>query len=41
MAQQIYVNLPVKDLPRSVAFFTSLGFTFESKFTNVMPGRAA
>jgi predicted lactoylglutathione lyase len=34
MATQIFVNLPVKDLPRSVAFFTSLGFEFDPKFTN-------
>lgn len=34
MARQIYVNLPVKDLVRSKAFFTELGFGFEPKFTN-------
>jgi predicted lactoylglutathione lyase len=34
MAKQIFVNLPVKDLKRSVAFFTSLGFTFNPQFTN-------
>lgn len=34
MARQIFVNLPVKDLPRSVAFFTELGFIFDPKFTN-------
>jgi predicted lactoylglutathione lyase len=34
MATQIYVNLPVKDLERSIAFFTRLGFTFDPKFTN-------
>src|SRR5215217_5126688 len=34
MAKQIFVNLPVKDLQRSIAFFTSLGFTFDPKFTN-------
>ena len=28
MASQIFVNLPVKDLDRSIKFFTSLGFTF-------------
>jgi predicted lactoylglutathione lyase len=26
MARQIFVNLPVKDLQRSIAFFTRLGF---------------
>jgi predicted lactoylglutathione lyase len=34
MTRQIFVNLPVKDLPRSVAFFTALGFTFNPQFTN-------
>jgi hypothetical protein len=34
MAKQIFVNLPVKDLQRSVAFFSWLGFTFDPKFTD-------
>lgn len=34
MATQIFLNLPVKDLDRSVAFFTKLGYTFNPKFTN-------
>jgi predicted lactoylglutathione lyase len=34
IAKQIYVNLPVKDLQRSVDFFTKLGFTFNAEFTN-------
>lgn len=34
MATQIFVNLPVKDLPRSVAFFTRLGYSFDPRFTN-------
>ena len=34
MGTQIFVNLPVKDLKQSVAFFTSLGFKFEPKFTD-------
>lgn len=34
MATQIFVNLPVKDLQRSIAFFTALDFTFDLKFTN-------
>ncbi len=34
MATQIFVNLPVRDLPRSVEFFTRLGYTFEPKFTD-------
>lgn len=34
MATQIFVNLPVKDLNRSIEFFTKLGYTFNPKFTN-------
>lgn len=34
MAQQIYVNLPVKDLERSIAFFTALGYSFNPRFTD-------
>ena len=34
MATQIFVNLPVKSLERSVAFFTRLGYAFDSKFTD-------
>ncbi|MBC8033743.1 MAG: VOC family protein [Chitinophagaceae bacterium] len=34
MATQIFVNLAVKDLDRSVAFFTQLGYTFNPQFTN-------
>ncbi len=34
MATQMYVNLPVKDLDRSVTFFTALGFTFNPDFTD-------
>jgi predicted lactoylglutathione lyase len=34
VARQIFVNLPVKDLPRSVAFFTALGFSFNPQFTS-------
>lgn len=34
MATKIFVNLPVKDLNRSVAFFTKLGFTFNAQFTD-------
>ena len=32
-ARKVFVNLPVRDLDRSVAFFTELGFTFRSEFT--------
>lgn len=34
MLKQIYVNLPVHDLDRTVDFFTKLGFKFEPKFTD-------
>jgi predicted lactoylglutathione lyase len=34
MATQIFVNLPVKDLNKSVEFFTKLGYTFNPQFTN-------
>ena len=34
MATQIFVNLPVKNLSKSVTFFTSVGFTFDPKFTD-------
>lgn len=34
MSTQIFVNLPVKDLNRSVEFFTKLGYTFDARFTN-------
>lgn len=33
-ANQFFVNLPVKDLNRSVAFFTQLGFTFNPQLTD-------
>ncbi|HLG03670.1 MAG TPA: VOC family protein [Bacteroidia bacterium] len=34
MKTQIFVNLPVKDLDRSVEFFTRLGFSFNPQFTD-------
>jgi uncharacterized protein len=34
MVTNIFVNLPVKDLKKSVAFFTRLGFTFNPQFTD-------
>lgn len=34
MTKQIFVNLPVKDLQRSIDFFTQLGFTFNPQFTD-------
>ncbi|MEK4053738.1 VOC family protein [Paenibacillus sp. FSL F4-0087] len=33
-AKQIFVNLPVKDLKRSVDFFTKVGFEFNANFTD-------
>lgn len=34
MATQIFVNLPVKDLKKSVDFFTALGYRFNPQFTD-------
>ncbi|MFZ2407199.1 MAG: VOC family protein [Methylobacter sp.] len=34
MATKIFVNLPVKNLNKSIAFFTQLGFTFNPQFTD-------
>jgi uncharacterized protein len=34
MSTQIFVNLPVKDLKKSVEFFTKLGYEFNPKFTD-------
>jgi len=34
MATQVFVNLPEKDLNKSVEFFTQLGFTFNPQFTD-------
>ena len=34
MHDQLFVNLPIKDLPRSVRFFESLGYTFNPQFTD-------
>ena len=33
-ARKLFVNLSVQDLPRTKAFFTKLGFTFNPQFTN-------
>ena len=32
--RQIFVNLPVKHLEKSKAFWSSLGFGFDARFTN-------
>ena len=34
MNRKIFVNLPVGDLQKSIAFFTELGFGFNAEFTD-------
>src|SRR5437868_13947664 len=34
MATKIFVNLPVKDLDKSIEFFTKLGYKFNPQFTD-------
>lgn len=34
MATQVFINLAVKDLQRSMDFFTQLGYTFNKQFTD-------
>jgi predicted lactoylglutathione lyase len=34
MIRKIFVNLPIRDMERSQAFFRALGFDFEPRFTN-------
>lgn len=34
MARMIFVNLPVADLPRAMAFYAALGFTNNPQFTD-------
>jgi uncharacterized protein len=34
MSRMMFVNLPVKDLSKSVDFFTQLGFEFNPRFTD-------
>lgn len=38
MATKVFFNLPVKDLDRSMAFFTRLGFSFNPMFTDEKAG---
>src|SRR5678816_2782316 len=38
MATKIFVNLPVKDLERSKAFYTALGYSFNPQFTDANAG---
>lgn len=34
MSRMIFVNLPVRDLPRAMTFFRALGFDFNPRFTD-------
>jgi predicted lactoylglutathione lyase len=34
MARKLFVNIAVKDLQRSVDFYTKLGYTFDQQFTD-------
>ena len=34
MSRKIFVNLPVADLPKTMAFFTALGFSFNAQFSD-------
>ncbi len=34
MSTKIFVNLPVKNLDKSIEFFTRLGYTFNPQFTD-------
>ncbi|WP_020468643.1 VOC family protein [Zavarzinella formosa] len=34
MATKIFVNLPVRDLKKSIEFFTKLGYSFNKQFTD-------
>lgn len=34
MGSKIFVNLAVKDLPRSIAFWKSVGYSFNAQFTD-------
>ena len=38
MATKIFINLPVKNLDKSIAFFTGLGFSFNPQFTDEKAG---
>jgi uncharacterized protein len=38
MATKIFINLPVKNLDKSIAFFTKLGFSFNPQFTDDKAG---
>lgn len=34
MHSQVFINLPVRDLSRSMEFFRALGYDFDTRFTN-------
>lgn len=34
MSRQVFINLPVADLPRSIAFFEAIGFENNKQFTD-------
>ena len=38
MATKIFINLPVKNLDKSISFFTNLGFSFNPQFTDEKAG---
>ena len=38
MAKQIFINIPVKNLRKSIVFFKKTGFKFNAKFTNTKGG---
>lgn len=38
MPSKVFINLPVKDLKRSMTFFQSLGFSFNPQFTDEKAG---
>jgi predicted enzyme related to lactoylglutathione lyase len=35
--RKLFVNIPVRDLQRSIDFFETLGFTFNTQFTDAKP----
>ena len=34
MAKQVFINLPVNDLQKSIAFYEAIGFTNNPQFTD-------
>lgn len=38
MPSKVFINLPVKDLDKSVVFFTNLGFSFNPQFSDDKAG---